>query len=180
MTVVALLSLLSLDPAAVPEALQAGYPHLLGALVTQLALLPKLVSRRKELSSALDQGFNDLDDDGDLAEFDDDADVEEDDNDYLELLAQEAARLRTRVSAVDDGEDLDELDDLDDDEIGYESPLESVPVYEPFRTVVQQLRTQHAALFQRLTEGLNEAQQRDLQQALELVDGEETGTTVSN
>jgi len=179
-TVVALLSLLSLDPAAVPEALQAGYPHLLGALVTQLALLPKLVSRRKELSSALDQGFNDLDDDGDLAEFDDDADVEEDDNDYLELLAQEAARLRTRVSAVDDGEDLDELDDLDDDEIGYESPLESVPVYEPFRTVVQQLRTQHAALFQRLTEGLNEAQQRDLQQALELVDGEETGTTVSN
>ena len=121
-----------------------------------------------------------MDDDGDLAEFDDDADVEEDDNDYLELLAQEAARLRTRVSAVDDGEDLDELDDLDDDEIGYESPLESVPVYEPFRTVVQQLRTQHAALFQRLTEGLNEAQQRDLQQALELVDGEETGTTVSN
>lgn len=178
--IVALLSLLSLDPATVPETLQAGYPHLLGALVTQLALLPKLVAQRKELSKALDQGYDVDDEDGVLAEFDDDADVEEDDNDYLELLAQEAVRLRTRVSAVDEGGDLDDLDDLDDDdEMAYESPLEGVPVYEPFRTVVQQLR-QNTALFQRLTEGLSEAQQRDMQQALELVDGEDTGTTVSS
>jgi len=52
-----------------------------------------------------------------------------------------------------------------------------VPVYEPFRTVIQQLRTQHTSLFQSLTEGLNEQQQLVMQQVYDLQDSEKNGTT---
>lgn len=180
--IVSLLSLLSLDPASIPEAMKSGYPHLFQALLTQLKVLPKLVSQRQELHKALDEGFEPEDDDGVLDEFDDDADVQEDDNDYLELLAQEAARLRARVASIDGGADNDDddevdLDDFDDDDVVYESPLEHVPVYEPFRTVVTQLRTQQGALFESLTQSLNEQQQQDLQQVYDLQDTEENGTT---
>ena len=184
-SIVALLSLLSLEPAAVPTTLQAGYAHLLGAVVTQLHKLPRLVASRKELQSALDEGFEAADDEFDETgqdEFDDDADVEEDDNDYLELLAQEATRLRAKVNNLDEGGTLDddeEDDEFDDDDMVYESPLEGVPVFEPFRTVMQQLRMQHADLFERMTAQLSVEQQQSLQQVLELPDSDENGTSQS-
>ena len=149
--IVALLSLLAMDPQSVPPALRNGYPHLFGALLTQLKALPKLVAQRKELHRVFDEGLDDLDDDVNAAldEFDDDADVQEDDNDYLQLLAEEANRVRAQVhiadgdAPADDGigsaDDLE--DDFDDDDLVYESPLESVPVYEPFRAVIRQLQT---------------------------------------
>ncbi len=120
-----------------------------------------------------------------LDEFDDEADVQEDDNDYLQLLAEEANRVRAQVhiadgdAPADDGigsaDDLE--DDFDDDDLVYESPLESVPVYEPFRAVIRQLQTQQADLFQSLTASLNEQQQQDLQQVYDLQDSEDTGTS---
>lgn len=134
-----------------------------------------------------DEGLDDLDDDvtAALDEFDDDADVQEDDNDYLQLLAEEANRVRAQVhiadgdAPADDGigsaDDLE--DDFDDDDLVYESPLESVPVYEPFRAVIRQLQTQQADLFQSLTASLNEQQQQDLQQVYDLQDSEDTGTS---
>lgn len=195
--IVALLSLVAMDPQTLPASLSAGYPHLFSALLTQLKLLPKLVAQRKELHKVLDEGLDDADDDvtDALDEFDDDADVQEDDStcaksnpisdDYLQLLADEAKRLRSQVSSVDGdvneaGISADDLeDDFDDDDLVYESPLEGVPVYEPFRTVIEQLRTQHASLFQNLTGGLTEQQQRDLQQVYELHDTEDTGTNAA-
>lgn len=185
--IVALLSLLAMDPQSVPAALRNGYPHLFGALLTQLKALPKLVAQRKELHKVFDEGLDDLDDDVNAAldEFDDDADVQEDDNDYLQLLAEEANRVRAQVhiadgdAPADDGigsaDDLE--DDFDDDDLVYESPLESVPVYEPFRAVIRQLQTQQADLFQSLTASLNEQQQQDLQQVYDLQDSEDTGTS---
>ena len=185
--IVALLSLLAMDPQSVPPALRNGYPHLFGALLTQLKALPKLVAQRKELHKVFDEGLDDLDDDVNAAldEFDDDADVQEDDNDYLQLLAEEANRVRAQVhiadgdAPADDGigsaDDLE--DDFDDDDLVYESPLESVPVYEPFRAVIRQLQTQQADLFQSLTASLNEQQQQDLQQVYDLQDSEDTGTS---
>lgn len=181
--IVALLSLLSLDPTTMPESLKSGYAHILQAAIAQLKILPKLVAQRQELNKALDDGLGDLDDDeDDFGEYDDDADVQEDDNDYLEMLAQEASRLRSRIASMDgEGDDLDELDDeLDDDDLVYESPLEHVPVYEPFRAVVNQLRTQHADLFHNLSSALTEQQQRDMQQVYDLQDTEENGTTAKS
>ena len=115
-------------------------------------------------------------------EFDDDADVQEDDNDYLELLAQEATRLRAKVNNLDEGGTLDddeEDDEFDDDDMVYESPLEGVPVFEPFRTVMQQMRMQHADLFERMTAQLSVEQQQSLQQVLQLPDSDDNGTSQS-
>ena len=101
------------------------------------------------------------------------------------LLAEEANRVRAQVhiadgdAPADDGigsaDDLE--DDFDDDDLVYESPLESVPVYEPFSAVIRQLQTQQADLFQSLTASLNEQQQQDLQQVYDLQDSEDTGTS---
>lgn len=180
-TIVSLLSILSLDPNAVPEAVKTGYAHLLTALVNQLKLLPTLVAQRNELQKQLDEGFEDEDED-DLAEvgdFDDDVDVQDDENNYLELLAHEAAQLRSKIANLNEGEDdeddLDDLADLEGDDLIYESPLENVPVYEPFRTVVGQLQTQHATLFQSLTDGFSEDQKQQFQQVYALQDSQATG-----
>lgn len=181
-TIVSLLSILSLDPNAVPEAVKAGYAHLFSALVTQLKLLPTYVAKRAELQKEFGDGFED--EDGDdfqgNGDFDDDVDVQDDDNEYLELLAQEAAQLRSKIANLNGGadeeedEDLDLLD-MDGDDLIYESPLENVPVYEPFRTVMSQLQTQHPALFQGLTDQFSEEERQYFQQVYALQDGPETG-----
>ncbi|WFD08591.1 Nonsense-mediated mRNA decay protein 5 [Malassezia vespertilionis] len=182
-TIVSLLSILSVDPNTLPEAIKAGYAHLLRALTRQLKLLPVLVAQRVEVQRALDEGFdeNDEEEAEEENDVDDDADVQDDDNEYLELLIQEAARLRTKVTHIDNGEEEEEeeddleLEDIEDDDLIYESPLENVPVYEPFRSVVHQLQTQHAALFQSLTEGMSKEEQEQFQQVYAIQDGVETG-----
>ncbi|WFD32761.1 Nonsense-mediated mRNA decay protein 5 [Malassezia sp. CBS 17886] len=181
---VALLSVLSLSPDAVPASVRVGFPHLLAGLIVLLRRIPLLVTQRREVQKALDEGFDEEDENSDEGEageeFDDDADVQDDDNEYLELLAEEAARLRTKVAnleggAVDDDEDDEE--ELDDEDLVYESPLENVPVYGPFRVVMNQLQTQHADVFQTLTAGLSEEQQSQLREVCALQDSEETGTS---
>lgn len=179
-TIVALLSLLSLDPNTVPEAVKAGYLHLLAALVSQLKRLPSFVAERNEYQKQFDEGIDsDVEEEVDEAgDFDDDVDVHDDENEYLELLTQEAQKLRSKIANLDEGEDADDDDeefDLDGDDLIYESPLEPVPVYEPFRKVVDQLKTQHADLFQRLTDQFNDEQRQHLQEVYGLQDSEETG-----
>ena len=181
-TIVALLSLLSLDPNAVPEAVKVGYPHLLAALVSQLKLLPKSVAERAEYQKQFDEGIDsDVEEEfEETGDFDDDVDVHDDENEYLEFLTQEAQRLRSKIANLDQGgddedEDDDAFADLDGDDLIYESPLEPVPVYEPFRTVVNQLKTQHPSLFQNLTDHFTAEQRQVFQEVYDLQDTEETG-----
>lgn len=185
---VAILSIFSLPPDAVPDAVRAGYPSLMRALVVQLKALPAAVKKRKEHERALEEEDEDeFDEQGGAEEFDDDADVQDDDNEYLELLAQEAARLRAKVAATDAGEeaqeddgeeDFDEDDELDDDVV-YESPLENVPVFEPFRMVMHKLQSEQPELLQGLTESLSPELQQQLKEAYDLPDSEETGMRMS-
>lgn len=149
--IVALLSLMAMDPQTLPPTLTAGYPHLLNALLTQLKLLPKLVAQRSELHKVLDESLegqdDDLENEGALDEFDDDADVQEDDStyqrysrpsdDYLEILNQEAARLRSRVASIDGDDaaagDDDDVDDfLDDFDVSARSLVQHLATTFPF------------------------------------------------
>ena len=149
--IVALLSLMAMDPQTLPPTLTTGYPHLLNALLTQLKLLPKLVAQRSELHKVLDESLegqdDDLENEGALDEFDDDADVQEDDStyqrcsrpsdDYLEILNQEAARLRSRVASIDGDDaaagDDDDVDDfLDDFDVSARSLVQHLATTFPF------------------------------------------------
>ena len=151
--IVALLSLMAMDPQTLPPTLTAGYPHLLNALLTQLKLLPKLVAQRSELHKVLDESLegqdDDLENEGALDEFDDDADVQEDDStyqrhsrssdDYLEILNQEAARLRSRVASIDGddaaaGDDDDADDFLDDFDVSARLLVHYLATASPFFT----------------------------------------------
>lgn len=185
-TIVAFLSILSLAPESLPESVRAGLPHLMRALIVQLKALPTAVAKRAEYQKAFDEAFSDGEfDEGAEEEFDDDADVQDDDNEYLELLAQEAAKLRSRVAQVDGGDEAgddddfdvadDEDDDFDDDDLVYESPLEGVPVYEPFRVIVHKLQAEQPALFAMLTETLSAEHQGQLKQVYDLQDTPDNG-----
>ncbi|WFD34197.1 Nonsense-mediated mRNA decay protein 5 [Malassezia cuniculi] len=187
-SIVAFLSILSLPAESLPETVRAGLPHIMRSLIAQLKSLPTAVAKRKALQRVFDEAFEDRNgfEEGVAEEFDDDADVQDDDNEYLELLAQEAARLRSRVAQIDgdgDGEadgdfddvDDDDDDDFDDDDLVYESPLEGVPVFEPFRVVVQKLQAEQPALFASLTESLSAEQQEQLKQVYDLQDTPENG-----
>ncbi|WFD01157.1 Nonsense-mediated mRNA decay protein 5 [Malassezia yamatoensis] len=182
-TIVALLSLLSLGPDSMPESVKHGYAHLFTALVTQLKLLPASVSERNEYQRQFDEGLeSDIEDEfEDTGDYDDDVDVQDDENQYLELLTQEAQKLRSKIAqldetgSVDDDDDDDALADLDGDDLIYESPLENVAVYEPFRQVVNQLKTQHGSLFDNLLAQLNEEQQQHFQEVYQLQDTPDTG-----
>ena len=92
--------------------------------------------------------------------------------------------MRSRVSKIDGGEDDDDLDgeivnddddDLDDDDLVYESPLDGVPVYEPFRVVVQKLQNEQPALFATLTEHLSAEHREQLKQIYDLQDIPDNG-----
>lgn len=185
-SIVAFLSVLSLPTESLPDTVRAGLQHVMRALIVQLKLLPSAVAKRKEVQRVLDEALEDSGDydEGAEEEFDDDADVQDDDNEYLEILAQEAARLRSRVSKIDGGEDDDDLDgeivnddddDLDDDDLVYESPLDGVPVYEPFRVVVQKLQNEQPALFATLTEHLSAEHREQLKQIYDLQDIPDNG-----
>ncbi|WFD45065.1 Nonsense-mediated mRNA decay protein 5 [Malassezia psittaci] len=182
-TIVALLTLLSLDPDSIPETVKHGYAHLFIALVTQLKLLPASVAERNEYQRQFDEGLeSDIEDEfEETGDYDDDVDVQDDENQYLELLTQEAQKLRSKIAqldetgSVDDDEDDDALADLDGDDLIYESPLENVPVYEPFRQVVNQLKNQHGSLFENLSAQLNEEQRQHFQEVYQLQDTPDTG-----
>ena len=65
------------------------------------------------------------------------------------------------------------------DSVVYESPLENVPVFEPFRMVMHKLQSEQPELLQGLTESLSPELQQQLKEAYDLPDSEETGMRMS-
>ncbi|KAL0569124.1 Nonsense-mediated mRNA decay protein 5 [Marasmius crinis-equi] len=137
LSILALSSLLELDPASIPESLREGWPGIVGGILRLFKDLPKAIAERK----ALEESLQDDSDDDDIEEekllnlHGDDEDVWDEDSAYLEMLAKEGARLRERSEKLEEGEDV-ESDDEDEavaEELGYISPLDNVNLYSSFK-----------------------------------------------
>ncbi|KAK0526479.1 Nonsense-mediated mRNA decay protein 5 [Tilletia horrida] len=177
------LSLLSVPVETLPAAVREGLPQVFAGLLQQLDTLPEAILKRK----ALQDLFEDEDDDeeaeedadlsGDVNGFDDDKDVFDAENEIQEMLAAESARLQARSAAreagmevpEDDDEDVDDDED-EDDEFAFTSPIDEVPVYDSFRSVMTELQNTRADTFNGLIGGLNDDQKATLQKVSALQD----------
>ncbi|KDN41225.1 ARM repeat-containing protein [Tilletiaria anomala UBC 951] len=183
----AFLNMLSVAPENMPASVQERAPKVLGTLIIHLANMPAVVRKRKELQDILED-VEDEDEDvedggvsvevnGSLADksFADDADVYDETNDYMELLAEESAKLKKAAAAhvgqlVDDDEEEELDDDDEDDDAIFDSPLDKLPIYDCFRSVMQDLQSKHPDAFNSLTAALPADQQQALHTVSQMKD----------
>ncbi|KAE8222862.1 hypothetical protein CF319_g4012 [Tilletia indica] len=176
------MSLLSAPTESLPQAVRDGLPQVFAGLLHQLDTLPEAILRRKALQDLFeDEDDDEVDEDDEDAEpvdgFDDDADVIDAENEIQEMLAAEQARLAAVNAAKQAGmevpeEEIDEedLDDDDDDEFTFTSPIDDIPLYDSFRSVMTELQGKNAELFGGLMGTLNEDQKLTLQKVSALQD----------
>ncbi|KAI3621267.1 nonsense-mediated mrna decay protein [Moniliophthora roreri] len=159
LSILALSSLLELDPAAIPEQLREGWPGIV---------------ERKALEESLqeDSDDDDLEEEKLLNLHGDDEDVWDEDSAYLEMLAKEGARLRERSERLEEGEDVesDDEDELVAEELGYISPLENVNLHSSFKQALTAFQMRNAPGYQAATTSLDIEQQTLLMEVMRLAD----------
>ncbi|KAG6898392.1 hypothetical protein C0992_004102 [Termitomyces sp. T32_za158] len=175
LSILALCSLLEMTQAAVPQSLQSGWPGILGGILTIFKDLPKAIASRKVLEESLE-----VSDDDELVEEkilnlnEEEEDVWDEDSAYLELLANEGARLREKQEKAADGEyDSESEDEEIEEELGYISPLDNVDPYVSFKqaltsmsTYFQAFQMQNGSDYQAATTALTVEQQTLLMEAM--------------
>ncbi|KAG0319361.1 hypothetical protein BG000_003916 [Podila horticola] len=199
LSIVALCSILNVPVDQLPAALQSGWPQVLNGLLTNFEGLPVAQAKRKEMekmynivsdddsdddSDSDDDDDEDSDDDEDELEaalageddddteeewVDDEEDVYDEGHEYLEFLAQQAAKRANNEGEEDEDED-DEEEDFDDleEEIYFESPLDSLDPYVVFREVFTGLQQHNPASYNELTKATTPAQQEFIMHLLEV------------
>lgn len=102
----------------------------------------------------------------------DDEDVWDEDSAYLEMLANEGARLREKAEKVEaEEEDDDESEDEDiEEELGYISALENVNPYVSFKQALTTFQMQNGPSYQAGTTSLSVEQQTLLMEVMRLAD----------
>ncbi|KAJ7019445.1 armadillo-type protein [Mycena alexandri] len=172
LSIVALCALLEMPAGAVPETLKEGWPGIVGGVLKIFKDLPGAIEARKAL-----EDFEDEDGDDDLVEEkilnmnEDDEDVWDEDSAYLEMLANEGARLRQKSEKAEEGEDSD--DDEDDDiveELGYFSALDSVDPYATFKQALTTFQMQNGPVYQAATTSLSLEQQTLLMEVMRIAE----------
>lgn len=173
LSILALCSLLELSPDAVPEGLRSGWPHIVGGALAIFKDLPKAVADRKALEDRLAE-------DSDEAEVPDelylnlageDEDVWDEDSAYLEMLANEGARLREKAEKPADDEDDEDSEDEDiEEELGYISPLDNVNPYVSFKQALTAFQMRNPQSYQAATTAFSVDQQTLLMEVMRLAD----------
>ncbi|CAG8437081.1 2268_t:CDS:10 [Funneliformis mosseae] len=109
LVIVTLCSLMETPVEQLPPILQTGWPQVLEVILTTFSTLPKAEEIRNEMEKTFENDSEDDDDDDNEGESeqnkdndgDDDDDVQDEDTEYLEFLAQEAARHARSEDKVD-------------------------------------------------------------------------------
>ncbi|ORX79697.1 ARM repeat-containing protein [Basidiobolus meristosporus CBS 931.73] len=161
LTIVALCALIELPNDQIPASLQPVWSQLMEGVLNVFRSLPKAIENRKRMEKLYGEGMDDEDDmfarmDGDLEDFDDELEIEDEcedgdvvgeDKEYLDYLSQQAAAHLPD----DDFEDEEELEE----EVLFESPLDSVDVYISFQDTIQKLQQVNPASYQVLTQSIS-------------------------
>jgi len=173
LSILALCALLEMPPDAIPEPLRDGWPGIVGGILKIFKGLPKAIEDRKMLETALQEDSDDEEESAlNLTENDDD--VWDNDSAYLELLAEQSARLRERAeNKVAEGEESesDEEDEIEE-ELGFISPLDSVNPYTSFKQALTNFQMQNGLGYQASTTVLDIEQQTMLMEVMRIAEQE--------
>jgi len=174
LSITALCALLELPPNAVPESLQSGWPGIVGGILTIFKALPKAIADRKALQEALaeDSDDDELVEEKILNFNEDEEDVWDEDSAYMEMLANEGARLREKQDKVAAGDyESDSDDDSDiEEELGYISALDAVDPYNAFKQALTTFQMQNGPSYQVATTSLTVEQQTLLMEVMRMAE----------
>ncbi|KAJ3557178.1 hypothetical protein NM688_g1613 [Phlebia brevispora] len=174
LTILALCALLEMDPAAIPEPIKEGWPQIVGGILAIFKDLPHAIEARKELEAAFQ---NDSESDADwedgllnLAEEEDD--VWDEDSAYIEMLANEGARLREKSEKQAAGDEVSESSEESDidEELGYISPLDNVDPYVSFKQALTSFQMKDGHNYQLATTCLAPEQQTMLMEVMRVAE----------
>ncbi|KZT09181.1 ARM repeat-containing protein [Laetiporus sulphureus 93-53] len=175
LSIMALCALLEMDPAQIPDSVKEGWPMIVAGALRIFKDLPKAIQARKELEEAFQ-----ADDDDDVESEDgrlfnlneDDEDVWDEDSAYMEMLANEGARLReksARQTAGDDASETTEESEIDE-ELGYLSPLDHVDPYISFKQALTTFQMKNPQFYQLATTSLDTEQQTLLMEVMRIAE----------
>ncbi|KAG2009602.1 importin alpha re-exporter, variant 3 [Coprinopsis cinerea AmutBmut pab1-1] len=138
LSILTLAALMELPAESVPEQLRDGWPGIVGGALRLFKDLPKAIERRKALEAEFHAEDSDDESFGErlLNLNDEEGDVWDDESAYLEMLANEGARLREKQNRPPDAPSDDESDDEEEEieeELGYLSPIDGVDPYVTFK-----------------------------------------------
>ncbi|KAI0372335.1 ARM repeat-containing protein [Pilatotrama ljubarskyi] len=176
LSIMALCALMEIDPANVPESIKEGFYGIVSGALKLFQEYPKAVQARKELEEAFQNDSDDESDEEDgkfLNMNDEDDDVWDEDSAYVEMLANEGARLREKSAKAAAGEEVsDDEDDEEDieEELGYISPLDNVDPYITFKQALTSFQMKNAQGYQMATTSLNPDQQTFLMEVMRIAE----------
>lgn len=146
--IVAIASLLNLNPDQIPASVSTGWPRLLSGITSLFKTLPHALKNREEALKddfTFDSGAYDYEDEDEWGE--DEAnwnaaeeggeetnDARDESTAYLEFLNEEAQKFSQIENQYREADDSD--DELGEDSVLLESPLDKVEVYQLFRGVL--------------------------------------------
>jgi len=175
LSIVALCSLMEMDPSAIPDILKEGWPGIVGGALKLFKDFPKAM----EVRQALEEAYEDDSDDDDIIDDskvlnlnEDEEDVWDEDSAYLEMLAKEGARLREKSEKLAEGVEVEDSDDEEEvkEELGYISPLDKVNPYATFKQALTSFQMQNSSNYQLATTSLTVEQQTLLMEVMRIAD----------
>ena len=176
LSILALCALLEMPEASVPQPLRDAWVGIVGGILRIFKDLPEAVKQREQLMKELQEEEDDDDeiDEKFLNLNDEEDDVWDEDSAYLEMLANEGARLREKSErkqqeGIEDDDDESEDEDIEE-ELGYISPLESINPYLQFKQALTTFQMQNAASYQAATTALNVEQQTLLMEVMRIAE----------
>ncbi|KAL4778196.1 armadillo-type protein [Aspergillus varians] len=166
LSIVAITSLLTLNPANVPTSVQQGWPRLLQGVTRLFHTLPAAIKNREDATKESDFTYEDEeeDDEGndwdgeiewteqDEAEAVPEGDVADESAAYLDFLNKEAQKFGSFAGD-------DEEDELDEESL-LETPLDKVEPYGLFKQVFLNLQQEQPQLYENLTNILNDDEKK--------------------
>ncbi|KAG9315992.1 armadillo-type protein [Chiua virens] len=193
LSLLALSKLMEIDGAMIPASLQEGWYGIVAGALVIFKSLPQAISKRKALEQSLIDDEDEEDDDESRylnLEGEDDGktcilfllfcdilnvlrrtpeDVWDEDSAYLEMLANESARLRARSQKMtEEGDDLSEESEESEieEELGFFSLIDAINPYTTFKHALTTFQTKNPALYQAATTTLSVDQQTVLMEVM--------------
>ncbi|KAF8125741.1 armadillo-type protein [Boletus edulis] len=176
LSLLVLSKLLEVDGAMIPASLMEGWYGIVGGALVIFKSLPQAITKRKALEQTMiDEEDEDDDDDARYLnlEGEDDEDVWDEDSAYLEMLANESARLRARSEKqVEQGDDVseDSEESAIEEELGFFSLIDAINPYTTFKHALTTFQTKNPALYQVATTTLSVEQQTVLMEVMSLAE----------
>ncbi|CAJ2503522.1 Uu.00g109160.m01.CDS01 [Anthostomella pinea] len=179
--IVAIASLLNLNPDQIPASVSTGWPRLLQGITSLFKTLPNAMLNRQEALKedyTFDSGNYEYDDDDEWG--DDEAnwnaedapeeeptDARDESTAYLEFLNEEAQKF-TQIENTFNNDDSD--DELGEDSVLLESPLDKIEPYQLFRGVLMKMQQENPQYYTSLTSHLSADEQGVVQSAIQVAE----------